>query len=190
MLGVLGLVERLVGRRRAALGAGETILLVGERDAAGPRHPLGGTSWAARRGRRGGVHHARRRGAPAGVRPRRADLVAPSLVGEATAVGAVRDVSGGGIAVALAELCMNGREGVVVSGLHGHAELFCEQPSRFLIATKDPDAVGFADAAGVPVSALGSTGGTRLVVEGLVDVEVDDLVAAAGRLAHDHVVAP
>jgi phosphoribosylformylglycinamidine synthase len=190
VLGVLGIVDELVGvPPGATLTRGDTIVLLGERDAHGPRrHPLGGSAWAARRGRRGGTPPVLNPGAHQRVCDLVVDLVAPSLRGEAVAVGAVRDVSSGGFAVTLAELCCNGNVGAVVSGLHGHRELFCEQPSRFVVATRDPDAIGFAaHAAGVPISVLGVADGDRLVVEGLCDVSVEDLRAAAGRLRPDAV---
>ena len=59
------------------------------------------------------------------------------------------------------------------------------------MATRDPDAVGFAaHAAGVPISVLGVADGGRLVVEGLCDVSVADLCAAAGRLRRDPALSP
>jgi phosphoribosylformylglycinamidine synthase len=192
VLGVLGIVDELVGvPPGAALSRGDTIVLLGERDGRGERpHRLGGSAWAARRGRRGGtppdldpVAHQR-------VCDLVVDLVAPSLRAEPVAVRAVRDVSSGGLAVTLAELCCIGNVGAIVAGLHGHRELFCEQPSRFVVATRDPDAIGFAaHAAGVPFSMFGVADGDRLVVEGLCDVSVADLRVAAGRLRHDAVVA-
>jgi phosphoribosylformylglycinamidine synthase len=193
VLGVLGIVDELVGvPPGAALTRGDTIVLLGERDAHGARrHPLGGSAWAARRGRRGGTPPVLDRVAHQRVCGLVVDLVEPSLRGAPVVVSAVRDVSAGGFAVALAELCCNGNVGAVVSGLDGHRELFCEQPSRFVVATRDPDAVGFAaHASGVAISVLGVAGGDRLVIEGLCDASVADLRAAAGRLQHEATAAP
>jgi phosphoribosylformylglycinamidine synthase len=193
VLGVLGIIDELVGHPPgAALSRGDTIVLVGERDGPGERpHRLGGSAWAARRGRRGGTPPVLDPEAHQRVCDLVVDLVSPSLRGGTVAVSAVRDVSSGGFAVTLAELCCNGNVGAIISGLHGHRELFCEQPSRFVVATRDPDAIGFAaHASGVPISMLGVAGGDRLVVEGLCDVAIADLHAAAGRLHHDAVVAP
>jgi phosphoribosylformylglycinamidine synthase len=186
VLGVLGLVPHLVGAPPSARApaAGDTVLVLGHRHDDPPRrHPLGGTAWARGRGRRGGtpprvdVERHRR------VCELVVELVAPSLRGEDVAVSAVHDVSSGGLGVALAELCLASGVGLQASGIGGRAELFCELPSRFVVATRDPDAVAFAaHAAGVPVGALGVAGGERLAVEGLVDVALDELTAAAGRL--------
>jgi phosphoribosylformylglycinamidine synthase len=192
VLGVLGIVDELVGAPPgAALSRGDTIVLLGEREAQGSRpYPLGGSAWAARRGRRGGTPPILDAPAHQRVCDLVVDLVAPSLRGGPVAVSAVRDVSSGGFAVTLAELCCNGDTGADVAGVHGHRELFSEQPSRFVVATRDPDAIGFAaHAAGVPISMLGVADGDRLVVEGLLDVSVAELRAAAGRLGHEPVVA-
>ena len=185
VLGVLGIVDELTAPPPGAgLHEGDTIMLVGARSAPGPRpHPLGGTAWARRRGRRGGaipvLDPAAHQRACAVV----VDLVEPSLRGEDVAVAAVHDVSSGGLGVALAELCMRGAVGATISGIDGHRELFCELPSRFLIATRDPDSVRFvALAGGVHASVLGVAGGSRLVIDGLCGLEVDQLRGAAGRL--------
>jgi phosphoribosylformylglycinamidine synthase len=85
--------------------------------------------------------------------------------------------------VALAELCVRGGLGASVSGVRGHHELFCELPSRFLVATHQPDGVASrARAAGVPVDVLGTAGGERLVVDGLCDLSLEDLRDASRRL--------
>jgi phosphoribosylformylglycinamidine synthase subunit PurL len=188
VLGVLGVVEELVGTPPGLAGtAGDSVLLVGQRHAAGPRpHPLGGSAWAARRGRRGGRPAVLDAAAHQRVCDLVVDLVAPSLSGREVAVTAVHDLSGGGLGVALAELCLASGVGTRVSGVDTHRELFCELPSRFLVVTRDPDAVAFAaHAAGVPVGVLGTIAGDRLVVEGLVDVTIDELRAAAALPTHD-----
>ena len=63
----------------------------------------------------------------------------------------------------------------------GHAGLFSEAPSR-VIACVPPaalaDVTERAGAAGVAVRALGTAGGDRLVVRGLVDLALADAVAA------------
>ena len=181
VLGVLGVVDELVGAPPGlSMSPGDTVLVLGARRGVEIPYPLGGTTWAVRRGRKGGTPPtldvaAHRRACALMV-----DLVAPSLCGEDVAVTAVHDVSGGGLGVALAELCRASGVGVVASGIDGHAELFCELPSRFLLATRDPDGIVFAaHAAGVPFSILGVASGDRLIIEGLLDVSLDTLAAAA-----------
>jgi phosphoribosylformylglycinamidine synthase len=70
--------------------------------------------------------------------------------------------------------------GFRVTGLHGHADLFDEAPSRVVacIVPEDFDAIRVrAAAAGVPVETLGRAGGDRLVVEGLIDVSLGEATA-------------
>jgi len=182
VLGVLGLVERL--RRRppgTGLVDGTEILLVGPR-----RHhrsadpgglPLAGTRWAVEcRARRGGVLPE-----PELDAHRRVARLVAALVGEQVAGGnalldSVHDVSGGGIAVALAEMAVAGCVGASLEGLDGHAELFTELPSRFLVATRRAgDLLERATTAGVAAAVLGTAGGDRLVVDGLVDLALERL---------------
>ncbi len=188
VLGVLGLVDELDAPPPGpGLHEGDTIVLLGaRRDEGGRPYPLGGTAWARRRGRRGGslprldaVAHQR-------VCDLVVDLVAPSLRGQDVAITAVHDVSSGGLAVALAEMCLHGDVGAQVKGIHGHTELFCEVPSRFLVATRQPQALVLtAHAAGVPVDVLGTASGDRLVVDGMLDAALADLRAAASSLVPD-----
>jgi phosphoribosylformylglycinamidine synthase len=71
--------------------------------------------------------------------------------------------------------------GFTVVGPASHVELFSESPSRVVVCA-EPDAAQEvnrrAQAAGVPVSFLGGSGGDRLVVQGLVDVGLDDATAS------------
>jgi hypothetical protein len=58
----------------------------------------------------------------------------------------------------------------------GAAALFGEAPSRFVVASDQPDALcAQAAAAGVEVTVLGRAGGNRLVLGDLVDLPVDVL---------------
>ena len=50
-------------------------------------------------------------------------------------MGAVHDVSSGGLAVALAEMAVAAGIGCAVDAVDDPAELFSELPSRFVIAT-------------------------------------------------------
>ncbi len=93
---------------------------------------------------------------------------------------AAHDLADGGLAVALAEMCIAAGEGIDASdtaaGARLDATLFGEEPSRFLVATANPQAVlEFAAGHNIPAVALGVVGGDRLRV-GPVDVA---LAAAA-----------
>ena len=107
------------------------------------------------------------------------DLVtAPKLfaaVHSAIAQGLVRachDLSEGGFAVAVAEMCFAGGIGADITALPGNlsdeAKLFSESPTRFVVEVKPENAAAFeACLAGVPVARVGVTvADTRLRVAG------------------------
>ncbi|MDA8309196.1 MAG: phosphoribosylformylglycinamidine synthase subunit PurL [Actinomycetota bacterium] len=192
VLGVLGLVERLVDRPpEPVLAAGASVVLLGARRAPGAvAHPLAGSRWALEcRDRRRGVLPPLDPEAHARVSGFVAALVAETIGGGGRLLDGVHDVSGGGLGVALAEMAVAGGTGVVVSGIDGHAELFTELPSRILAATSHPAALcARAAAAGVPAAVIGRAGGDRILVEGragmLVDLSMTELAESwAGSLA-------
>jgi phosphoribosylformylglycinamidine synthase len=100
-------------------------------------------------------------------------------------VTACHDISSGGLAVALAEMCMGAVKGAKLSlgECKGapHALLFGEDQARYVIAVP-ADLANFvranAESAGVPFRTLGTVGGERLVIDEIVDVAVVDLVNA------------
>jgi len=160
-IGVVGLaddVDTLVGP--AFVGDGDLVLLAGE-----TRPGLGGSAYAALAG--GGdddpptLDLAREVALQAFVR----DAIAARLV------TAAQDVSGGGLAIAIAEMATWGGRGgrfrVAVAGSPAVA-LFGESPSRAVLSA-GPDAVEalrtLAAARDVPLAELGITGGDRLVID-------------------------
>jgi phosphoribosylformylglycinamidine synthase len=162
---VLGLVDRL---ERPPPGAtftdGASLVVLGVTDPS-----LGGSRWAVER-------HAHPNGAlptlDLDAHARLLTLVA-EIVGD-DAVSGVHDVSGGGLALCLAECAVRSGIGCAVTGVRSYAELFSESPSRVVVCTDRPDGVAArASAAGVPASVIGSAGGERIVVEGLLDLGVD-----------------
>ena len=97
-----------------------------------------------------------------------------AFVREAAARGLVasmQDVSGGGLAVALAEGAIWGRRGAVLRIAVSHSpavDLFGESPSRVVVTTRPRHAAALellARQFGLPVEALGTVGGDRLVIE-------------------------
>ena len=180
VVGLLGVVESLVAPPPGwDWGEGDTVVLVGHRRAVGEEpFPLGGTRWATRRGRRGGrvpgFDPTTLKGTFAFV----AHEIANICAGQASDITAVHDVGGGGLAGALAEMaCANGL-GASVIALNGHRELFSEFPGRFVMATTDVRAFSErAAAAHVPIEVLGSIGGDRLVIDGLIDLGVGEIAA-------------
>ncbi len=97
-------------------------------------------------------------------------------------VTAAHDVSDGGLLVAIAEMAMAGRIGASVDGVpHGmppHAFWFGEDQARYVVTIPGGHAaemVRRAEAAGVPVTKLGKTGGDRLVLAGERPIVVEAL---------------
>jgi len=189
VVGVVGLID-VLDRRPPGVGlvegAGVFLLAAGDPSAA---TGLAGSRWAADRGHRGGelpaldlAHHARL-----------CDTVR-SLVDDHVLAG-VHDVSDGGLGVALAEMAIASGVGFHVdlpgSVASGHRALFSEAPSRVVLCVADDDVAAVVDAAAaarLPLLSLGSAGGDRLVVDGLLDLPLAEVTgswhdALRGRLA-------
>jgi phosphoribosylformylglycinamidine synthase subunit PurL len=82
-------------------------------------------------------------------------------------VTAVHDVADGGILVAAAEMALAGDIGLLLEGEwfdgHAAARLFGEDQGRYLVSTRNAEALAeAADAAGVDTAFLGRTGGRAL----------------------------
>jgi phosphoribosylformylglycinamidine synthase II len=96
-------------------------------------------------------------------------------------VRSAHDCSEGGLAVALAECCIQGAIGATVAPepkLEPYVWLFSETPSRMLISIAPQSLAAFeaiAEGERVPISHLGMVGGTELSVEGAVSIPVRDL---------------
>ena len=161
VLGVLGSGRRRAGATaRAGLADGDAVVLLGRAcgRATGP-FPLEGTRWATERRdhRAGSAARSRLR------RPRAVCALRGRAGGRAGGRGrgrrscsAVHDVSGGGLAVALAEMAAGPAVGCVLDVAARPAELFTELPSRFVVATPSPDELcAWAEAAGVAATVLG-----------------------------------
>jgi phosphoribosylformylglycinamidine synthase subunit PurL len=173
--GVLGLVDEMHDRPPvAALRSGEDIVLIGA-----VRPELGGSEWAA-------VVH----GLDGGMPPV-ADLelarTTHALVGELVReriLRGVHDVSDGGLAVALAEMAINGGAGARVDfafdGCTPAEACFAESASVVLCSVdtgRTAEVLGRAAAAGLPVRVIGHGGGDRLIARGVFDVAVADASA-------------
>ena len=71
--------------------------------------------------------------------------------------------------------------GFTVRGVADGTALFSESPSRVVVCVEADRAAAVGqrcDAGGVPWTELGRAGGDRLVVEGLLDLALDEAVAA------------
>jgi len=150
--------------------AGETILLVGDR----ARHLGQSSALRALTGLEAGDPPA----VDLGVEKRNGDFVRQQI-GQG-GVTACHDLSDGGLIMALAEMAMAGGLGCAIDmeAADPLAELFGEDQARYLVTVGDDAAAAFveaAGAAGVPVRALGTTGGTALAVTNVMSIPVERL---------------
>jgi phosphoribosylformylglycinamidine synthase len=182
VVGVVGLIDVLERRPPGVrLVEGAEILLLG----VGDPSPTGlaGSRWAAGRGHTGGVLPA----LDLDGHGRLCALV-QGLV-DSDLLAGVHDVSDGGLGVAVAEMAIASGVGFEISGLAGgHAALFSEAPSRVVAcvaADKGAEVVARASDGGLSVTRLGRAGGDRLVVEGLVDLGIDEVTSSWRRALPD-----
>ncbi len=171
-IGGVGLVEDVAKTAKLAFRAGQDILLVG-----GAPGWLGRSAWLA-------TVAGREEGAPPPV-----DLAAERRNGEfvlslirSGRVGAVHDLSDGGLAVALAEMAMAGGIGgnVEAEGLP-HAFFFGEDQGRYVLTSAPGETAAIEEEArrlGVPLSRIGVTGGETLRLGGAAPVALAALVEA------------
>jgi phosphoribosylformylglycinamidine synthase len=99
-------------------------------------------------------------------------------------IRSAHDIAEGGLAVALTECCVGGPEkplGVKVDlpeMMRPDARLFGESQSRIIVSVKERDLgrlEAIAQKEGVPVQALGEVGGSRFVIQPLIQLAVDEL---------------
>ncbi len=171
VVGVVGLIERLDGVPPIPRTIErEHLVMLGE-----TRAELGGSEWAA-------VVH----GLDGGTPPE-ADLDAGrrlhGFVCELVAgrsVGGVHDCADGGLAVTLAEMAFGSGIGFTVTpeaGVAPAAWCFSESANRVVVSVDArplPHILRRAAEAGVHAIDLGTAGGDRLVVEGVIDVALAD----------------
>lgn len=100
-------------------------------------------------------------------------------------VNAVHDISDGGLATTLAEMCMHGKIGSSVSldVLSGseHEKLFSEAQSGAVIACNPSgkeQIVSHFEQQGIPVYEIGTTGGERLEIDQHVALTVESMLSA------------
>jgi phosphoribosylformylglycinamidine synthase len=185
VVGIVGVIEQLSHRPPGiGLGGGESIVLVGgdPRGGAdgGGTPALGGSRWARElRDTLTGALPELDFAAHQAVCDVIRRLVATHCAGTALVpISGVHDVSDGGLGVCLAELCCLSGLGATITDPWTVADVFSEAPSRVLVCTSDPGGVmAAATGAGVPARVVGRAGGDRLVIPGLLDLDVADLVS-------------
>jgi phosphoribosylformylglycinamidine synthase II len=183
VIGTVGLIDLLARRPPGmSLRPGSSLVLVGSD--AGQHPSLAGSRWAVEcRDHRNGTLppldldlHGR---LVTWVGDLVSEVVAGRVDGDQSLVAGIHDVSGGGLGLALAEMAVRSGVGFAVAGIADHHGLFAEAPSRVVVCTDRPDElIASATAAQLGAWVLGSAGGDRLVVDGLVDVSLDEATTA------------
>ena len=177
VVGVLGVIDPFRGSLPGPVVAdGSRVIVLGE-----TRAELGGSEWAAVvHGLDGGTPPAADLTAAAALH----DLVR-SLVTDALVSG-VHDCADGGLAVALAEMAIEGETGmrVDIANLSGADRvdpallLFSESSNRVVLAVdaaRVSEVLARAEAAAVPAADIGVAGGERFTVAGAIDADLEDL---------------
>ncbi len=180
VLGVVGVIEDASKVLTRVFPAADLdVVLLGEATGG-----LGGSEYLKRM-------HRLVRGRPAPVdldRERTLQTLLVDLVGEGL-IGSAHDCAEGGVAITLAECCIDSGVGAVVDlppagaedGLMATRALFGEAPTRVVVSalpgTRD-QLLSKARAAGVPAAVIGRTGGSRVTIgvadEIVADVGLDD----------------
>jgi len=185
VIGVLGLIDHLAVRPPGVTLVEEAslVLLDASVGTARPhRAPpsLAGSRWAVEvRGHRDGRLPALDLAGHRRLVTFVTDLVADGVAGGPALASGIHDVSGGGLGVALTEMAVRSGIGIRVGGIADHHELFTEAPSRVVVCTTHrAELVALAAERGVGFRVLGTTGGDRVVVDGLVDLDLAEATAA------------
>jgi phosphoribosylformylglycinamidine synthase len=180
-IGMVGISGDCRSPGRGFADAGDAIILVGE-----TRAELGGSEYYRVYGCAGGSVPV----PPAGPQKIIDSVVVAIGTGRVTSA---HDVSGGGIAVALAEMAqavgaeidLTGVTSVTGQGLDPDAVLFSESHGRVILATPDPGAVArVLQVHGVSHRVIGEVGGDDLRIrtgDGAVVVLSHDEIADAGE---------
>lgn len=108
---------------------------------------------------------------------------------------ACHDISDGGLAVALSEMCMASGLGMHcdIEITYPHAALFGEDQARYIVAVDDKWADMFAansEGSGVSFARIGVVGGDSLIINDLIDLPISELSSAHESWFPDFMAQP
>ena len=175
VVGVLGLIDDVNAIATPAFAEGETVVLLGADEVRGRPGDLSGSEYLE-------LVHGKVAGRPQIdlERERRVQTLCRRAIREGT-IAHAHDCSDGGLAVALAEACIAGGFGFQADfDVRGRwdAALFGEAQSRIAVSVRPEsldDLRRLATEEDVPLAVLGSVGGRRFKIEGLVDLPLTDI---------------
>jgi len=172
VVGMLGLLEDVDNHVGSGFTAeGDTVVLLG-----GTRDELGGSEYLK-------VIHDKVGGRPPSIDWEAEKGLIKCLTSAASErlLSSAHDLSEGGLAVALAESCLQGGMGARVEmagDLKPYVLCFSESQGRALVSVP-PDRLAalrnIASGLGVPLAVLGRTGGDSLVVEGVLSLSLEEM---------------
>jgi phosphoribosylformylglycinamidine synthase II len=185
VLGVLGLVDELAARPPVlAWNEGDTVVLI---EAEGATTSLGGSRWAREiRTNTGGTLAALDAPAHAALCQAITKIIATQVAGGERIITAISDVSGGGLAVTLAEMARASNVGLSAILEPTKEIFFGEGPSRFVIATSDVERL--REALNLPsckLATLGTAQGTVLEL-GSVTLSIEDITVSSNAIFQTH----
>ncbi|UCG68382.1 MAG: phosphoribosylformylglycinamidine synthase subunit PurL [Thermoplasmata archaeon] len=105
-------------------------------------------------------------------------------------VASCHDLSDGGLAVSLAEMCIGGDFGAdiditTIGDIRGDFKLFSESNTRWIVEVKKEDQSEFEVAMDVPIFNIGKVGGSRLIVTDKINKLIDFDVSEIRRAWND-----
>jgi len=173
VIGVLGVHDDVRRRVSAGFAAdGVQVVLLGS-----TREEFGGSAWAE-------IVHQHLGGRPPAVDLESERKLAALITAAAPAgvLASAHDISDGGLAIALAEACVQGGHGCAVT-LPGDSftGLFSESSARALVSVvpgREAEFAALAAAHGVPATVLGVTAGDTLSIEGTFQIPLTELKQA------------
>ena len=174
MVGLIASVERIVTPWFKS--AGDVIVLLGL-----TREELGGSEYLK-------IVHGIVKGTPPWIDLKVEQAVQSCCIDaiERQIIRSAHDTSEGGLAVALAECCIGGPDKPLGARIEtremirADALLFSESQSRIVVSVAEKDVTQLQEMAArhnVPMQIIGSVGGTRLVIQPLLQLPVDELRA-------------
>jgi phosphoribosylformylglycinamidine synthase II len=171
VVAVLGVIDDVTRRTPTGFqAAGERVFLLGT-----TREELSGSEWA-------GVVHGHLGGRPPVVDLGAEKALAALLADAVGLLTSAHDLSEGGLSQALVESCLRQGVGATVTlADDAFVELFSESAARVVVTVAADRAGQLTELArehGVPVSHLGETGGTALVVTDQFELPLAELRAA------------
>jgi phosphoribosylformylglycinamidine synthase len=171
VIGMVGILEDASKRVGIAWPEDHAVILLGE-----TRAELGGSEWAW-------VAHEHLGGTPPALDldAERRLLFLLSELADNDLIASAHDCSDGGLGVTLAESAIASGVGAAIEpgeGLDPHVWVFSESAARVVVTAPTEDVILEAAAkSGVPATVLGRTGGTRLQIDGLLDLEISEMAA-------------